>query len=124
MRRSLVIVLVASLPWAAWAADPMEPVLRTQSMAAVAAAVPPARNTEAPFRAFRDPLPELTLRQELDARAPRRAGCENAADLCYDLVEGRVVYRPARAYMPTIEGLRAENISVRQDRVVFKYSFR
>ena len=124
MRRSLVIALVASLPWGALALDPMEPVLRSQSQAAIAAAVPPARTTEAPFRSFRDPLPELTLRDELASRGPRRAGCENASELCYDLAEGRVVYRAARAYMPTIEGLRAENISVRQDRIVFKYSFR
>ena len=124
MRRSLVIAVVASMPWGAWALDPMEPMaLRSQSQAAVAAAVPPARTTEAPFRAFRDPLPELTLREELASRA-RRPGCENAASLCYDLAEGRVVYRAARAYMPTFEGLRAENISVRQDRIVFKYSFR
>ena len=124
MRRSLVIAVVASMPWGAWALDPMEPMLRSQSLAAVAAAVPPARTSEAPFRAVRDPLPELTLRDELAARGPRRAGCENATDLCYDLVEGRVVYRAARAYMPAIEGLRAENISVRQDRIIFKYSFR
>jgi hypothetical protein len=124
MRRSLMIAVVASMPWGAWAMDPLEPALRSQSSAAIAAAVPPARQAEAPFRTFRDPLPELTLRQELAARAPRRAGCENATDLCYDMMEGRVVYRPARAYMPTFEGLRAENISVRQDRIVFKYSFR
>lgn len=121
MRRSLV--LLASLPWNAAALEGVEPALRSQSQAAVAAAISPARQASAPFRAQRDPLPELTLREELARRGPR-ASCEHATELCYDLAEGRVVYRPARAYMPAIEGLRAESVSVRQDRIVFKYSFR
>ena len=121
MRRSLVIALVLSLPGGAWALDVVESALATQSQAAVRAAVLPSRSAEAPFRARRDPLPELTLREELSRRGPR-AHC--GTDLCYDLAEGRVVYRPARAYMPRVEGLRAESISLRQDRIVLKYSFR
>ena len=123
MRRSLVIALLASLPGAALALEGVEPALRVQSQAAVAAAVPAPRQASAPFRLQRDPLPELTLREELARRGPR-SSCEHATELCYDLAEGRVVYRPARAYMPKIEGLRPENISLRQDRIVFKYSFR
>ena len=124
MRRSLVIALFASLPCGAWAADGVEPALGSpRQAAAVAAAVPPGRTAEAPFRARRDPLPELTLRQELSHRG-RRSACEHSTELCYDLAEGRVVYRPARAYMPSIEGMRAESVSVRQDRIVLKYSFR
>ena len=123
MRRSLAIALASALPWGAWALDGVEPALRSQSQAAVAAAVTTARPADAPFRAHRDPLPELTLREELATRG-RRSSCEHATELCYDLAEGRVVYRPARAFMPAFEGLRAENISLRQDRIVFKYSFR
>jgi hypothetical protein len=29
----------------------------------------------------------------------------------------------AREYMPRIQGLTAESVSVRRDRVIFKYSF-
>ena len=123
MRRSLVIALVALLPFQAWAVDAVEPALQSQSHAAVAASVTPARSVVAPFRAHRDPLPELLLREELAKRATR-SGCEHAAALCYDLAEGRVVYRPARAYMPAIEGLRAESVSLRRDRIVLRYSFR
>lgn len=123
MRRSLVVALVASLPWSAWGLEGVEPALRSQSQAAVAATVSPARQANAPFRAQRDPMPELVLREELARRGPR-GSCEHATDLCYDLAEGRVVYRPARAYMPALEGLRAESVSLRRDRIVFKYSFR
>jgi hypothetical protein len=51
--------------------------------------------------------------------------CESsAADLCYDAGQRRAVYRPARAFMPGIEGLTAENVSLRRGVVTFKYSFR
>jgi hypothetical protein len=121
MRRSLLIALVASLPCGALALEGVEPALRSQSQAAVAATSVP--RAEAPFKARRDPMPELILREELESRGPR-AGCEHAVDLCYDLTEGRVVYRPARALMPAVEGLRAESVSLRRDRIVFRYSFR
>jgi hypothetical protein len=66
----------------------------------------------------------MLLREEQAQRGPRGA-CEAAAsDLCYDLSEGRVVYRPVRRLMPAIEGLRAESLSLRHNRIVFKYSFR
>lgn len=121
MRRWGLIALVASLPSGAWALDGVEAALRSRSLAAAGAV--PAASAEAPFRARRDPMPELILREELARRGPRGA-CEHAADLCYDLAEGRVVYRPARAWMPAIDGMRAESISLRRDRVVLRYSFR
>jgi hypothetical protein len=40
------------------------------------------------------------------------------------MVDRRLVYRPARGYMPRFEGLRAESVSLRRDRLVLKYSFR
>jgi hypothetical protein len=66
----------------------------------------------------------LLLLDEQERRGPRGA-CEfSARDLCYDLADGRVVFRPARAYMPKIDGLTAENVTLRSNRVVFKYSFK
>ena len=124
MRRSLVVMMVASLPGWAWGLEGVEAALHSQSQAAVAAtAVPPARGADAPFRLRRDPMPELALREELSRRGPQ-AACENATELCYDLAEGRMVYRGARVLMPSFDGLRAENVSLRHDRIVFKYSFR
>jgi hypothetical protein len=54
-----------------------------------------------------------------------RASCENGGrSLCYDTDSGKIVYKKTAEYMPAIPGMRAEHISVRRDRVTFKYSFR
>jgi hypothetical protein len=72
----------------------------------------------------RDPMPELLLREEQQRRGPQAACNNTGADVCYDLAAGRIVYRPARRYMPGIDGLTAESISLRHDRIILKYSFR
>lgn len=119
MRRTLVMIL-ASLALPAMAAEGVE--LVTSSRDLPAASMLSAARTKAPFRS-RDPMPELLLREELASRGPR-GSCETATtDLCYDLRDGRIVYRRAREYMPRIDGLTAESISLRRDRIIFKYSF-
>ena len=45
-------------------------------------------------------------------------------DICYDAAAGHVVVRPAREFMPRINGLTPENLSVRHNRVIFTYSFK
>lgn len=122
MRRAVMLAMLASAALPALATGGMELSLRSRSQAAAASIAVPA--AEAPFRVRRDPLPELLYREELARRGPRGACDATATDLCYDLREARVVYRPARRIMPAIEGLRAESISLRHDRIVFKYSFR
>lgn len=53
-----------------------------------------------------------------------RGGCERStADLCYDVADHHIVYRPARQFMPGFRGLTAENISVRRNGIRVKYSF-
>ena len=52
-----------------------------------------------------------------------RSSCESGRDLCYDGSSGRIVYKPARQFMPGIPGLQAESISLKRDRLVLKYSF-
>lgn len=52
-----------------------------------------------------------------------RSSCETGRDLCYDAQSGRIVYKAARQYMPGLPGLQADNISVKRDRIVFKYTF-
>ena len=122
MRRTLLSAVLASLAFTATAGD--EPSIHARSLASAAAGAVPAKQSDAPFRARHDPMPELILREELERRGPRGACEASATDLCYDLREARIVYRPARRYMPTVDGLRAESISLRHDRIVFKYSFR
>ena len=122
MRRLLTaMTVVASLGLPAFAAEGMDLSARSRDQAA--AMQKSTKNAEAPFQAARDPLPELFMRQEEVFRGPKGACEVSASDLCYDLANGRVVYRKARAYMPKIDGLKAENISVKRDRIVFKYSF-
>ena len=54
-----------------------------------------------------------------------RASCANGGrSLCYDTDSGKIVYKKTAEYMPVIPGMRAEHISVKRDRVTFKYSFR
>jgi hypothetical protein len=60
-------------------------------------------------------------------RHSSRSACGIDSSWCYDMSEGggrTLVYKPARNYMPHFDGLRAENISVKRDRIVFRYSFR
>lgn len=69
-----------------------------------------------------DPLVEQALREQRD-HALARAGCRTQ-DLCYEVAEGRMVYRGARHYMPAWQGLAPEGISLRRDRLTLRYSFR
>ncbi|MGZ5073185.1 MAG: hypothetical protein ACXWBL_08610 [Usitatibacter sp.] len=57
------------------------------------------------------------------ARAQSRSSCTADHDLCYDANAGHIVYKPARQFMPQFRGLTPENISVRRDRIIFRYSF-
>jgi hypothetical protein len=123
MRLALAVVLLVPLAFAARANESGETALKT-TVAATASAIP-SKQAEALFKGGRDPLPEIMMRQEQESRAFVRGACDaNATSLCYDLADRRVVYRPARQYMPEVEGLRAESVSLRRNTLVFKYSFR
>lgn len=68
--------------------------------------------------------PELRFAAPPAARPTQsRSSCNADRDLCYDANSGHIVYKPARRLMPGFPGLTPENISVRRDRVVFRYSF-
>jgi hypothetical protein len=125
MRRSLVVVaILASVALPTWAADGGVELSNKARTLASAPEGLPAKNAEAPFRHARDPLPEMLQREEQD-RKGLRGTCDAAAtSLCYDLADGRIVYRPVRQYMPKFDGLRAEAVSLRHDRIILKYSFR
>ena len=67
---------------------------------------------------------ELELLPRRDERQDAmRSSCSGDRSLCYDPNSGRIVYKPARGLMPDIPGLQRENLSVKRDRIVFRYSF-
>jgi hypothetical protein len=68
--------------------------------------------------------PELDLLPHRDPREDQsRSSCNTDRALCYDPNSGRIVYKPARQFMPEIPGLQRENISVKRDKIVLRYSF-
>jgi hypothetical protein len=97
--------------------------LKLRSKAAMAEVLS-ARASTAPFRGpMGEPELEL-LPQPVDARLETgRWTCDGERSLCYDPNTRRIVYKPARALMPDLPGMQRENISVKRDRITFKYSF-
>jgi hypothetical protein len=101
----------------------MELSLQSRSQAAASSSAATIKHADAPFKASRDPMPEIALHEEQEAHGPK-GSCETTrTDFCYDLRDGKIVYRRAREYMPKIGGLTAESIGVRRSGVTFKYSF-
>ena len=90
--------------------------------AALAASLPTHSN--APFAMPVGGEPELPLIPRADLRQEQsRSSCAAQSALCYDAASGRIVYKPARNLMPDLPGFTRENISVKRDRIVFRYSF-
>jgi hypothetical protein len=116
-----VTLAIAAAPVDASEASASAP-LTLRSKAAVSAVLAAPR-AAAPFRV--SPGPELDLLPESsDPRLGHKHwSCDGESSLCYDPGSRRVIYKPARALMPEIPGLRRENISVKRDRIIFKYSF-
>ena len=96
---------------------------RTKSMSLPAAYAFGARSVQAPVNLSSEQGGEAPRHLDAESSVPR-AGCEvSGATLCYDASENHIVYRPARALMPTIRGLTPENISLKRHAIRFKYSF-
>jgi hypothetical protein len=121
------IVLALSLAaFPAWAfEDATRQPLQLRSRSAIATAVATATpNASAPYaRPVIEPEREPLIARHDLRENQSRSSCESGRDLCYDQQSGRIVYKAARNYMPDLPGLQAENISVKRDRIVFKYSF-
>ncbi len=107
-----------------------EKALRLSSKEAIATAsamsspsAPPPSNVHAPFLPDADLEPVVDLLPHPESRRGSPSACNGEHDLCYDPTNGHIVYKPARELMPDIPGLKRENISVKRDRVVFRYSF-
>ena len=123
-RTAAIVTILALTGLSAHAAEVgIDLTLQSRHQAAVSSASTVLKHSDAPFKLSRDPMPEILMQEELDTRGPR-AGCEvTTRDLCYDVRDGKIVYRRARDYMPRIGGLTPESISVRRSGVTFKYSF-
>ena len=116
----LAIVVVAPRMARADEAKPLNLQLKPKLLAAQSSA-------PAPFAAVpvEDGHP-LDLAPAAPQHNGSRSACGVDSSWCYDMGEnGRtLVYKPARNFMPHFNGLTAENISVKRDRIVFRYSFR
>lgn len=123
--KQVFIIFVGALAFAVSAnarAEDSKPLQLKVPKAAIASASL-AGQSNAPFNT---PLgePDLGLSPKQDARPEQsRSACSKEATLCYDAFENRIVFKPARNFMPDLPGLTRENITVKRDRVVFRYSF-
>ena len=117
---AFTVALAAAPASATDVAAPKAP-LQLRPKAAIATMTPTHRF--APFvMPLSEPDPELLPRRD-ERLEQSRSSCSGDRSLCYDPNSGRIVYKPARALMPDIPGLQRENISVKRDRIVLRYSF-
>ena len=116
-------LLVVAVP--VHASDGLELAIKGKAMAAAVSAPPVvAIATPTVTHGGKDPLPEILMRAESETHSLGPGCADGAATLCYDLRDGRMVYRGAREYMPHVEGMKAESISLRHDGFVLRYSFK
>ena len=121
----LIIALalgIAAAPKVAAAAEAKALELKPKAaIAAVAGSIP---HQYTPFMAEPGERHELELLPPPTRHHERsRSSCESENPICYDATSGHIVYKPARALMPEIPGLQPENISVKRDKIVFRYTF-
>lgn len=115
---SLLVIAVALGASPRAIANETQPLTLKLPKAAIAA--PVATQANAPFST----PPELTLTPPHEQRPQESpSACSKLATLCYDAEDRRIVFKPARNFMPDLPGLTRENISVKRDRIVFRYSF-
>ena len=118
---ALALVLGAAVAPAASAMETKSLELRPK--AAFASASMPG--SSAPFVAPAPalaPLPDLAPHEVAHEANP--SSCESGRLVCYDGANGgHLVFKPATRLMPDIPGMRAENLTVKRDRIVLHYSF-
>ena len=111
---------IAATPKVAAAAAENKPLELKPKVAMVA----PATHNAAPFVNPALGEPDLDLVPRRDSRQDQSlSSCASDRALCYDAGSGRIVYKPARQIMPEFPGLTRENISVKRDRIILRYSF-
>jgi len=120
MFAAIVLAVVTAAPQGSAEGTAASAPLLLRPKAAIATMTP--THNSAPFVAPAFHEPDLLAVR--DSRMEQsRSSCSSARTLCYDAGSGRIVYKPARALMPAIPGLQRENISVKRDRIVLRYTF-
>jgi hypothetical protein len=110
----------AAVPWLIASAADLKPALELRPKAALMAAVP---HGSAPFVvASRDPDLHLAPQREAP-QAQSNSSCNADREFCYDADSGHIVFKPARQFMPGLPGMTPENVSVKKDRIILRYSF-
>ena len=105
------------------AADGAKPLQLRPKEALAAAALSPGQGN-APFVTPLQQDPSLDFAPHAAQRHSPNSACGPESTLCYDMSDGgHIVFRPARRLMPDIAGLTRENITVKRDRIIFRYSF-
>jgi hypothetical protein len=117
----LAILVVAPRMARADDAKPLNLQLKPKLLSASVAPAAPAP--------FANPVEEghpLDFSPAASQHESSRSACAVDSTWCYDMGDGgrTLVYKPARQFMPHFNGLTAENISLKRDRIVFRYSFR
>ena len=116
----VLAVALAAAPLIA-AAEPEGKSLRLVPKEAIATTTMSA--VHAPFVVGEDDPVDLDFVPHPESRRGAPSSCDGDSSLCYDPSNGHIIYKPARTLMPDIPGLQRENISVKRDRIVFRYSF-
>src|SRR5258708_39840761 len=112
----LTIVTAMSIAGAPAAAPDGRPLALSPKAAVIA-----APHSSAPF-VMPSSESNFRLPERSESRTERNpSACESDRALCYDA--GHIVFKPARRFLPEIPGLQGENISVKRDRIIFRYSF-
>ena len=122
MRPVTLLVIAAALTVSPKALAATEEKPLTLKLPKAALAAPAPAHANAPFTAPAAEA-ELVLAPQHEARQQKGSACESSLALCYDAADHRLVFKPARNLMPDLPGLKRENISVKRDRIVFRYSF-
>lgn len=128
MRRTMLLTALAGLALSAMANDGVELSMKTSKALAAsstASFVSPAKQgSSAPFTYAHDPMPQLAVLADEEKPAAHSACDSSVKSVCYDVGQQRIVYRGGRAYMPSVQGLKAESLTLRHHRIVFNYSFK
>lgn len=113
---------IAAAPRLAASAEGTDKALRLPARESLVKSVAAGRQAPFVLDAASDPI-DLDFMPHPESRRGSPSACDGQASLCYDPTNGHIVYKPARNYMPDLPGLQRENISVKRDRIVFRYSF-
>lgn len=66
----------------------------------------------------------LPIAPPADSRQLPHGCAQKSAALCYDYRAGHAVYKPMQSLLPSIPGMTPDNLSLRRNKIVARYSFK